>query len=333
LWDDPRLADHRLHQGGTMNFDFGRVLTRSWQIIWKHKVLWIFGILAGCARGNGGGSGGGGNSGYEYQTGPGGQPPFPTDQLEQWFNQATDFLKDNLWIIIAFVLGILLLSLLFYALGMMGRIGLIRGTYKAETGAQSLAFGELWSESLPFFWRIFGMNLLLGLLIFVLIIPFVILAVVTAGAAIICLLPLLCILVPVSWVLMVVLEQAQAAIVIEDLGLMDGVRRGWEVVKSNVGAMIVMALILGIGGVILGFVVALPVIIAMVPIILGAATSSLRESLTPVWISLACCAAYMPLLILLNGLISAYLQAAWTLTFMQVATPKESAPAIVEANA
>jgi len=26
--------------------DYGNVLSRAWQIIWKHKVLWIFGILA-----------------------------------------------------------------------------------------------------------------------------------------------------------------------------------------------------------------------------------------------------------------------------------------------
>jgi hypothetical protein len=31
-----------------MNFNFGEVLTRAWQIIWKHKVLWVFGILASC---------------------------------------------------------------------------------------------------------------------------------------------------------------------------------------------------------------------------------------------------------------------------------------------
>ena len=43
-----------------MNFNFGEVLTRAWQIIWKHKVLWIFGILASCGRGSGGGNGGGG---------------------------------------------------------------------------------------------------------------------------------------------------------------------------------------------------------------------------------------------------------------------------------
>ncbi len=41
-----------------MNFNFSEVLTRAWQIIWKHKVLWIFGILAGCGQGGGGSSGG-----------------------------------------------------------------------------------------------------------------------------------------------------------------------------------------------------------------------------------------------------------------------------------
>ena len=42
-----------------MNFDFGEVLSRAWQIIWKHKILWVFGIFAGCARGGGGGGGSG----------------------------------------------------------------------------------------------------------------------------------------------------------------------------------------------------------------------------------------------------------------------------------
>ena len=37
--------------------NYGEVLSRAWQIIWKYKVLWIFGILAGLGSG-GGGSGG-----------------------------------------------------------------------------------------------------------------------------------------------------------------------------------------------------------------------------------------------------------------------------------
>ncbi|KAA0284012.1 MAG: hypothetical protein EDM79_02345 [Chloroflexi bacterium] len=36
-----------------MKIDLGKILTRSWQIIWNHKVLWIFGIFAGFANSNG----------------------------------------------------------------------------------------------------------------------------------------------------------------------------------------------------------------------------------------------------------------------------------------
>ena len=30
-----------------MNFDVGEVLSQAWQITWKHRVLWIIGILFG----------------------------------------------------------------------------------------------------------------------------------------------------------------------------------------------------------------------------------------------------------------------------------------------
>lgn len=313
-----------------MNFDFGKVLSRSWQIIWKHKVLWIFGILASCARSNGGGGGGGGG-GNRYQSGPSGNPPISSDEFKQVMNQVGQFLQDHLLIIIAIILAIILLSFVFYALGMMGRIGLIKGTYKAENGAERLSFAELWSESMPYFWRIFGLNFLLSLLIIILIVPFVILGLVTAGIGFLCLLPLLCILVPISWALMVIIEQAQTAIVIEDLGMLDGIRRGWEIARSNIGPMIIMLLILGIGGAIVGVIVAIPIIFAVVPLIIGA--GRLKESLAPLWIALGCCVAYLPVLIFFNGIITAYLQTAWTLTFMQLAKPKENTPILLEPHA
>ena len=95
--------------------------------------------------------------------------------------------------------------------------------------------------------------------------------------------------------------------------------------------MIIMALILAVGGGILGVIVALPLIIAVVPLIVGA--ESLQESLTPIYISLACCAVYMPVLIFFNGILTAYIQSAWALTFMRLTKPKEDAPVIIEANA
>ncbi len=311
-----------------MNFNFGEVLTRAWQHVWKHKVLWIFGILASFARGSGGGSGNsGGQSNYQSD----GDFPFSGGQFEQGMNQAGQFLQENLWIIILASCGIILLSVVFFALGMMGRIGLIKGIAQAENGAASLQFGELWSESMPFFGRIFGLNFLIGLAFFVILIPFILLGVATAGIGLLCILPLICLLIPVGLVLSVVVEQAQAAIVLEDLGILDGLKRGWEISKANVGPLFVMAIILGIGGGIIGTVVALPLILAVIPVVIGA--GSLGETLTPVYIAAACCLAYMPVLLLLNGILTAYIQSVWALTYMRFTKPKaEAAPIFIEAN-
>jgi hypothetical protein len=310
------------------NFNFGEVLTRAWQNIWKHKVLWVFGILASCARGGGGGGSGGSRG---YQTGPGGNSPFSGGEIERVMGQFTQFLDKNLWIIIVLGVLIILFAFISFALGMMGRIGLIKGTYKAENNAESLAFGEIWAESTPYFGRIFGLNFLIGLAFFVIFIPLIVLGVATAGIGFVCLLPIFCLLIPVGWILSLVIEQAQAAIVLEDLGMLDGFKRGWQIVKSNVMPLIILSLILGIGGAIIGVIVALPIIIAVVPLILGAGT--LRESLAPVYISLACCAVYLPVLIFFNGVLTAYIQSVWALTYLRLAKPKEDAPVVVEANA
>jgi hypothetical protein len=324
------------------NFNFGEVLTRAWKTIWKHKVLWIFGILASCARG--GGSGGGGSRGY--QTGSGGNAPFSSGQAERVFSQVGQYLQQHLWIIVAVVAAILLFSFISYSLGMMGRIGMIKGTSLAEKGAERISFGEVWSESQPYFWRVFGLNFLVGLAVFVVIlIPLIlIVALALSGsmadragvgmAAVIgfaCLIPILCILIPIGWVLSLIIEQAQPAIVLEDLSMLEGFKRGWNILKSNPGPMIVMALILGVGSLIIGVIIALPVILAFIPLLMGVGT--LRQSLIPLYISLACCAVYMPVLIFFNGVLTAYIQSAWALTYMRLAPPKEDAPVTIEANA
>jgi hypothetical protein len=189
-----------------MNFNFGEVLTRAWQIVWKHKILWVFGIFAACSRGNGGGGGGGGGDG----TGPGGQP-FP--QLQQTFEQIGQWISDNPWIVAVFILLILVFVVLALFLGTIGRVGLIRGPYQAEQGAARLVFGELFSESMPYFWRVFGLSFLIGLIFLLLFIPLVLFGVLTGGIGFACLLPLFCILIPVGFAVTVVIEQANAAIV------------------------------------------------------------------------------------------------------------------------
>src|SRR5215204_3072120 len=141
-----------------MNFNFGEVLTRAWQIIWKHRVLWIFGILAGCSQGgsrfNSGSNGGGGNGGYG--TGSTNFPP----QLERFFEIISQNATAFIGLAVALVCIFWIVSIF---LGTIGRIGLIRGTWQVEGGMQNLIFGQLFSESTPYFWRIFGLSLVVGL--------------------------------------------------------------------------------------------------------------------------------------------------------------------------
>src|SRR5574340_625877 len=109
-----------------MNLNFGEILTRAWQITWKYKILWLFGILASCSRGGGGGSNGSSYQVSQDQSGP------QMQQFQQWMDQVGNWMADNWWILVLAGLVLLALVLLSIFLGTIGRIGLIRGTLQAE---------------------------------------------------------------------------------------------------------------------------------------------------------------------------------------------------------
>jgi hypothetical protein len=315
---------------GKYKMNYSEILSRAWQIIWKHKVLWIFGILAGCASSGGGGGGGGGNTNFSRD----GQAP---SQLQPYLNQAKAYFDSvplQTWILIAIGIALLVLILVVLAifLGTIGRIALIRGAQQADQDLEArLTFGELFKGSRPYFWRVFLLNLLVGLVFFVvgilLAVGAILGVVVTLGIGILCLIPLLCLLVPVAIVISVVIEQATIAIVVENLGVLDGLRRGWEVVKTNAGPMVVMWLILdlGIRG-IAGIIIALPMLLVFAPLLIGVFANAQQALQTGLVVSLVCCAAYLPVLIILSGILQSYVSSAWTLTFLRLTKPAQSSP-------
>jgi hypothetical protein len=248
--------------------DFGYVLKRAWQIVWKFKILWLFGILASCGQSaNSAGS----NSSYQFS----GADSNATMQIERYFNQlGTAEIAVLAGIGLLALLVVIILAILFST---VGRIGLIRGTMKAEEGAQRLTFGELWRDGMAYFWRVFGMNLLIGVIIFlavmIIIVISAILTGVTLGIFLVCLIPLMCLLIPVWWAVYVVIEQANVALVVENLGITQAISRGWRVVWQNLGSMIVMSLVLMLAvGVIGGLVIGLPFLVVAAPVFIGYAT-------------------------------------------------------------
>jgi hypothetical protein len=312
-----------------MTFDFGGVLTRAWQITWKYKILWIFGIFAGCSRNSG--------PGFNWNTNRNELPQnwtYNPGQAEQWVSQ-------NWWVIALIILAIILLVLLAILLGTIGRIGLIRGTLQAEEGAQSLSFNNLFSGSTPFFWRVFGLTFLIGVIFLLIMLPFILFGVITAGLGFLCLLPLICVLMIVGMAVNLVVELANVAIVRENLGIVDGWRRGWEMARLNPGPVILMAIILFVITFVVGLLIVIPVIAVAVPaaiaIALGANGSN--NYVMPLLLAGLCFVAFLPVGIFINGVVNTFVGSAWTLTYLRLVppaaapTPPAEPPALTEANA
>jgi len=295
--------------------NIGDVLSKAWKTIWKHKILWIFGIFAGCGTAGTGS----GNSAITYQY----DVPYEIDYYFNQIDPALIALTVGLIILIALILLVLVIFL-----STVGRIGLIRGTYKVHNGAERLTFGEIFSGSTPYFWRVFGLNLLVGILAFVAIVAFFVLgvlgAVFTLGLALLCLIPMLCLLVPAAWLLNIFVQQAIIAIVLEDLGIMEGLRRGWQVFKSNFGDMFITGLILLIITLVFTFLFMLPMMLSIVPFVLGISGGSVGAGVTAAVIMLIC---YLPIYLVLYGIVRAYTESAWTLNYIRL-VPEEVEPVI-----
>jgi hypothetical protein len=305
--------------------DYGKILFRAWQIFWKYKILWVFGILASCSS-----RGSSPNFNYSFSRGnfgdfsPGEMPHF------HFFYRFFD-LTEYYWglIFLALFLLALLIGFIFFLISTYGQVGLIRGIRKAEVEKpEKLTFKEITAETRPFYWRLAGLKLLIFFGIMAVVILFVlfmmVFSMITLGIGALLILPLLCLFIPVMAVVSIILGQAAIAMVVEDLSISDALSRGWQVVSKNWVVYLVMGLILMIIGVIYSLITSAPVFVAIAPLFWTIFTAGPYEELgdlflnflrsTTIWFMIA----YWPVLIVLQGLLMTFTNSAWVLTFLEV---------------
>jgi len=130
-----------------------------------------------------------------------------------------------------------------------------------------------------------------------------------------------------------IIHQSERAIVLEELSVMPALSRGWEVFRKNLGPIILMAIILGVIGFALGLVVAIPILIIVFPAVAAFAFGGAQNT-TPLIFMGVCICLYIPVALLLQGIVVAYTESAWTLTYMRLTKPQDNEPvASIEANA
>ena len=100
---------------------------------------------------------------------------------------------------------------------------------------------------------------------------------------------------------------------------MEGICRGLELVRTNLGLMIVMGVILVLAlGFIASFAIGLPFLFIMGPLLVGAIAGSDEFLGIGFVVSMVCFCLYLPVVILLGGVLRAYISSAWTLTYLRL---------------
>ena len=325
-----------------MKVNIGEILSKSWKIIWKFKVLWLFGILAGCSTSSG--------NRFNYNTNSSDwnsstrQMP---DYFQRFFNMQPghmfqSFFQQYTALIAVMIVLMCVLWLVFFFLGFVGKTGLIKGAAQADGGAESLKFGPLWKESMPYFWKIAGLNLMITLPVTILIIILLTgmavagyfsfkdgspsmgmgaLLVVAMGFFVM----VLCVIGIISFILNMILDQAQNALILENKGIIEAWVRGWNIFKSAWVTFVVLAIIMAIIGGVAGLIMSIPLVTIMIPAGIGLAINKGKDIFVPIAIAAGMFILYMPVLMVLSGILQSYSQTVWTLTFLRLTAPKTQA--------
>lgn len=240
--------------------NYGELLSRSWRIVWKNKFMIVLGFLAAL-----GGGANFGNSNYtadgsEFQGFPMTDLPFapPTPAQMSAAMAAIGAVAASV-LCFAVIVGIALWLLRLTAEG-----GLIDAASQLDAGAE-VTFRGAMSTGWKYVWRMVGLGLLLfGVIIGAFLIVGLIFSIgiggsiagatassgdvqglfaALGGTLFFLLCCVICGIFLLAIALSIVYTFAQRAIVLEDLGVLDSVRRGWEVIRANLSEVIILLIL------------------------------------------------------------------------------------------
>ncbi len=294
--------------------DDGAILTRTWDITWRYKGLWILGLLASCgAAGRSNSNGAANGSGYNFSG--------SEDMVRLFEAPDESFL---IAIAVAIFILVLFIALFFLLLSVLGQSGLIAGFSRADDG-YDVSVGEAFRLGMPYFWRLLRIRLLVwlaGLLVIIAIlavsIPFFI---VTSGVGMIFILLCLCCLLPFLPLFLLVdayVILTMVAAVEEDLGVIDSFRRSWQLLTEHFGPVLVMTLILILGTAILSFVLVLPFLIMFIPVMIGFLAGGDQSTAAGMIVSGICLLVSLPFIFLLNAVMTTFTTGGWTITYRRL---------------
>ncbi len=317
---------------------YGEILATAAKLIWKFKVLWLFGLLASCGAVTN-------HFGTSFNT------DFTSsdfsklqEQLPRWNGQEFIARSGQLgemliynWRVLLIVFCIL--GLITFLIGIFGRTGMTLGVWVGDSGAQQLDSGQLANATQRSFWRVMGATLLAGLPSYFVALLFIIVwAASTVGVAaqwlpalnsvFACLtVPLGCAMLPLLYVLGILGELATAAVVGENGGVWRGFTRGWGMFRRHAGPVILMGLLVLVLQLIVGALAGLAFAPMGTNFILGGInlllTNSVDWELSGQKILFG--VLLIPFIWIVSAIFNAYIGAVWVLVFRRLAAAEHYA--------
>lgn len=316
--------------------DVGRILSRSLELLWKHKFLLVFGFVMGLTGGAGGSANGRGNIG----TGTDSFNPAPFQNLR---------IEPGV-IIAAVLVGLVLFlvwAVLFFYVRFVSRGALVSGVREIEErGTATLR--EAWNGGRTFYTRLLGLGFLVNvplalgtiLLLVVAFVPFFGVLLSTRGrlddavrafpivlgltgilaicGAVVC-------VVLVNLVVHPLYELAVRAIVLEDLHVREGIKRGIARARANPGNVILLYVALmgaRIAWALVTAVVAIPVLLVLLFAVFGLMRTDLNAVILLVLIAL------IPLWLLfgaIEGVFQTFESNVWTEAYLSLLKKEQAA--------
>jgi len=366
-----------------------KILKRAWHILWNYRALWVFGLVLALTAG--GASNSISDKGRYTTDSQEWQQQYQTtipESFQQSFEQAMQELKNifehglpSAGITHQEITTLVWVLVILFVLGMLFSVAMAFARYVSETAVIKMVdnyeetgekigvragFKLGWSRTS---WRLFLINLIISLPVLILVITMLVggLAVFVnfvrnstdfAIASLIGTIGLLFVLFMIVAILSVILSLLRnffwRAAALEDLGVGDSFRRGWEMVRSNfkdVGLMWLVMIGLGIAWVIVSaiFVIltiplliitgAVAVVISAVPFLIAVGLSSLVLSGPLPWIvgALFTLPIFLPIAfspwVAIGGLEKIFTSSVWTLVYRELNALPEQPVEVVAAEA
>jgi hypothetical protein len=300
---------------GQPTLNYGEVFKKAFQITWKHKLLWLPLILLYAAT-------------MLYSIGMG-----INNRL--FGNPGATNYDPEIMMQLMGMMGLLCVLAVFFGvieivLSISSKVIITQGVCQVEQGAATLSFRELLKSLKTYFWRLLGLDLLIGLMIALLVVPcsclvgFMLtwssLDVARINALSWIYYPLTLLLGPF---LTGFIQQANLALIVENQGIIAALTRGWKIFTRFLGPILgigFLLILISTGIVYLLGLLQNPLILRVSQMLFGG-----NDDLFQTVLSVVLLIVYLPVYSVLAAILGTFQNSAWTLVFLRLTRPAVSA--------